>query len=482
MGNSASLDMFEEGQLERELAETVNKDESLFQIANGMYDEVVDSVIRPPRDPFLPNVDLGPSNFRRRRSGRHVCRTDFSLDDGRGGQLACSWWHFGGDLSEISGSRGSSSSGSSSPGVGRTPGTSAGRRRPCVLYAHRLNGNRSCAVRSGCLSFALELGWTLCSVDLTGAGASAGPYVSWGYYEQQDLLVVLRYLLGADDSGEDDDEDEDEDNGTGGDAAGAAAGAASAVNNSHHYIDGSAAATSRPRPRRASRVGVWGCSTGAAAALFLAARQMEMGHHPSSPGRLAFLVADSVYSSFEACVKSAAKEVRSETGVGIPSMLISSAVRMICKSVTKKLEADFALADLSPLVQAGGSGGGTGVPAFFAVPDESLFLIHHACKRDGHAVFTQYRKTDKAFWPSGGGRKVAVDFAGADIDEPRTPALFAQVARWLERMDTLLDLELDMGRTFESWGLEPSGGSGGGSGGRKDGMWGWAGVPPPPSE
>jgi alpha/beta superfamily hydrolase len=46
----------------------------------------------------------------------------------------------------------------------------------------------------GVLSFLLPLNITVFLFDFSGCGHSQGKYISLGYYEKEDLSVVLQYL------------------------------------------------------------------------------------------------------------------------------------------------------------------------------------------------------------------------------------------------------------------------------------------------
>ena len=63
---------------------------------------------------------------------------------------------------------------------------------PCVLYLH---GNASCRLEAlQVLKVVLELGCTLCCVDMAGSGLSEGEFVSLGHFEKFDAEAVLHEL------------------------------------------------------------------------------------------------------------------------------------------------------------------------------------------------------------------------------------------------------------------------------------------------
>lgn len=122
-------------------------------------------IIRPPRAQYSVS-ELGPSKFRLGTSAFE--RKDLQLINDRGQRLECS--HF-------------------------CPLVAAGAplpRQPCVVYLH---GNCSCRLEAiDTLHLLLPRGITVFAVDLSGSGLSEGEYISLGYYEEQDVRVVVQYL------------------------------------------------------------------------------------------------------------------------------------------------------------------------------------------------------------------------------------------------------------------------------------------------
>ena len=98
---------------------------------------------------------------------RKVTRTDLELLNYRGQRLKCS--HF-------------------QP----SPGDRVAEKLPCVIYLH---GNSSSRLEAlSCLPLLLKYNITLFSLDLAGSGHSDGEYVSLGYYERDDLAIVVEHL------------------------------------------------------------------------------------------------------------------------------------------------------------------------------------------------------------------------------------------------------------------------------------------------
>jgi pimeloyl-ACP methyl ester carboxylesterase len=96
-----------------------------------------------------------------------VSRTDMELLNLRGQRLKCS--HF----QPIGESR-------------------VAAKLPCVIYLH---GNSSSRLEAlSCLPVLLKYNITLFCFDFSGSGHSDGEYVSLGYYERDDLAVVIEHL------------------------------------------------------------------------------------------------------------------------------------------------------------------------------------------------------------------------------------------------------------------------------------------------
>lgn len=125
-------------------------------------DDYAKLIIRPPRHVYEVR-DLGPKRFR--VQGSTYTRKDLELKNGRGQKLMCS--HF-------------------------VPAKSPHVKRPCVVYLHG-NCSSRCETYS-VLPFLLRHGLTVFSLDFSGSGLSDGDYISLGWHEEQDLLVVLEHL------------------------------------------------------------------------------------------------------------------------------------------------------------------------------------------------------------------------------------------------------------------------------------------------
>lgn len=99
--------------------------------------------------------------------GMTVVRTDFELKSARGSTMMCS--HFEPEESE--------------------------RRwdeMPCVIYMH---GNSSCRLEAlPLVDHILEAKMTLFCFDFAGCGKSEGNYISLGWFEKDDVEIIINFL------------------------------------------------------------------------------------------------------------------------------------------------------------------------------------------------------------------------------------------------------------------------------------------------
>ncbi|KAL8271190.1 hypothetical protein Esti_004851 [Eimeria stiedai] len=132
----------------------ITKMTSLFSKVTEQYGELVNFIIRPPRDSYSDD-DLGPDLF------------NLELVNRRNMRLQCSHYE---------------------------PVLPAGERRqlPCVIYLH---GNCSSRVEAlSALPVLLPHNITVFAFDFSGSGRSDGPYISLGWWERDDLDTVVEHL------------------------------------------------------------------------------------------------------------------------------------------------------------------------------------------------------------------------------------------------------------------------------------------------
>ncbi|CDJ70048.1 hypothetical protein, conserved [Eimeria necatrix] len=128
------------------------------------YGELVNFIIRPPRDNYKEE-ELGPPLFT--MAGRLYKRTDLELVNRRNMRLQCS--HFEPVLSSRS-----------------------KKKLPCVVYLH---GNCSSRIEAmSALPVLLPQNITVFAFDFSGSGKSDGPYISLGWWERDDVDTVVEHL------------------------------------------------------------------------------------------------------------------------------------------------------------------------------------------------------------------------------------------------------------------------------------------------
>ena len=128
------------------------------------YAQLWGAIIRPPRQQY-ELADLGPASFT--LQGRDYHRSDLTLLNTRGQTLHCS--HFEPDDS-----------------------ARVADMLPCVIYLH---GNCSSRLESlEVLEVLLPLHISVFAFDFAGSGLSDGEYISLGWFEREDLAMVVEHL------------------------------------------------------------------------------------------------------------------------------------------------------------------------------------------------------------------------------------------------------------------------------------------------
>ena len=134
----------------------------IVQIQEG-YAALCNAIIRPPRAEYDMR-ELGPKFFQ--ISNSRFQRTDFQLVNPRGFTLQCSHWK------------------PCTTSASKSSDASDSQKLPCVVYMH---GNSSCRVEAiEYVETILSIGATILAFDFSGCGLSEGPYISLGWYEQEE--------------------------------------------------------------------------------------------------------------------------------------------------------------------------------------------------------------------------------------------------------------------------------------------------------
>eukprot|EP00826_Nyctotherus_ovalis_P061702 TRINITY_DN8804_c0_g4_i1.p1 TRINITY_DN8804_c0_g4~~TRINITY_DN8804_c0_g4_i1.p1 ORF type:complete len:362 (+),score=71.02 TRINITY_DN8804_c0_g4_i1:130-1215(+) len=136
------------------------------QVTYG-YNDAWKAIIRPQRD-IYKEEDLGLKSFL--LDSREFKRTDLNIKNERGLILRCSFFE------PVDSQR-------------------AAKELPCVIYLHGNSSSRIEAIPY--VSLLLPSDITLFCFDFAGSGLSEGEYVSLGWWEREDLKVVIEYLRGT---------------------------------------------------------------------------------------------------------------------------------------------------------------------------------------------------------------------------------------------------------------------------------------------
>lgn len=132
----------------------------------GMYEQI----IRPPRNDYYDDEDLGPKKFKIVNDNNETNlykRSDLVLENERGLSLQCTHYE---------------------PHDTYRPC----KEMPCVIYLH---GNSSSRVEAmPCIEGILKANMTVFTFDFSGCGKSGGEYISLGHYEKDDLKRVIDHL------------------------------------------------------------------------------------------------------------------------------------------------------------------------------------------------------------------------------------------------------------------------------------------------
>ncbi|CAD8063323.1 unnamed protein product [Paramecium primaurelia] len=135
----------------------------MFSSLSAGYDDLWKAIIRPPRDNEYTEQDLGPSQFK--IQGVLIKRTDFQIKNKRGLKLECSFFE---------------------------PVKKPCEQLPCVIYLHGNSSSRLECLPS--LDGLLQQYIQVFSFDFAGCGKSEGEYISLGWYERDDVEVVVDWL------------------------------------------------------------------------------------------------------------------------------------------------------------------------------------------------------------------------------------------------------------------------------------------------
>ena len=191
-------------------------------------------------------------------------------------------------------------------------------RLPCVIYLHGNSSSRCEAYPE--VQYLLQRNITVFSFDFCGCGKSEGEYISLGYYEKKDIHCIIEFLL---------------------------------------------------KSQNVSKIGLWGRSMGAVAAI------MYANEHPQL---IDVMILDSGFYSLKMLMKELI-----ESKISLPSFIYDKVLNMVKETIKEK--ANFDLDIIEPYIYAKNCL----VPAFFCHGSDDNFVFPH------HSVdlFNEYKGKDK---------------------------------------------------------------------------------------
>ena len=129
------------------------------------YDKLWKMLIRPPRD-IYNEVDLGSKRYKR-QNNKFYTRKDYEIMSERGFLIKCSFYE-----EELS--------------------TRENFLMPVVIYLHGNSSSRIEGLKNS--PELLKKGINVFMFDFTGCGQSEGDYISLGWYEREDVRIVIDFL------------------------------------------------------------------------------------------------------------------------------------------------------------------------------------------------------------------------------------------------------------------------------------------------
>jgi len=182
MGGEISMEdediqLFDEKEFEKQWQKNGMGNESMWSFFSSSYQQIVDTILRPMAEQgrpgrllYDPLHDLGPAEVDVwPDGGLKAVRQDHTMTCYGGKKIVFSIWR----IQDVNG-------GSNAP-------------RPFVVYLHSAVGARPEALQA--LHTSLRAGANFAALDFEGSGLSEGEIVTWGYYENNDVVDVVRHLL-----------------------------------------------------------------------------------------------------------------------------------------------------------------------------------------------------------------------------------------------------------------------------------------------
>lgn len=129
------------------------------------YEGIWKAIIRPPRDEYSEDLDLGQEEFY--MFCKKYIRRDYEIIVTRGNCIKCSL-------------------------IQPDEGSRVSIEMPLVIYLHGNSSSRAEGIKH--VSILLRKGINLFTFDFAGCGKSEGEYISLGYHEKNDLKIVVDFV------------------------------------------------------------------------------------------------------------------------------------------------------------------------------------------------------------------------------------------------------------------------------------------------
>eukprot|EP00945_MAST-04E_sp_MAST-4E-sp1_P000947 g947.t1 len=262
--------IFDEGEFEKTWKKTGLANESMWSFFQSSYEELTTNLLRPMSEngkhgrAFYKEALLGPRTFE--LCGTEFQRTDFEITNNRKLNIVCSHW----DVKEAG------------------QAADSKKRRPCVVYLHSTVGSRVEALQA--LIPSLRAGCSFLAFDFSGSGMSGGEYVTWGWFENNDVVDIVQHLN---------------------------------------------------KKMGIKKIALWGRNLGAATAILYASKDK----------RIKALILDTPYATFEQTLQEGVKYA-ARVGVTVPRIVMSAAHAMIVRAIRNRVSPKFDIKRLKPMVSA----------------------------------------------------------------------------------------------------------------------------------
>jgi hypothetical protein len=182
------IEIFDEKDFAKQWQKNGMGNESMWSFFSTSYGQIIDTILRPMAEQGRPGrllydpqqdlgtveVDVWPSVEGVDFTPIKAVRQDLTMTCYGGKKIVFSIWRIKDQTSP------SASSTTDVP-------------RPFVVYLHSAVGARPEALQA--LHASLRAGANFCALDFEGSGLSEGDIVTWGYYENNDVVDVVRYVL-----------------------------------------------------------------------------------------------------------------------------------------------------------------------------------------------------------------------------------------------------------------------------------------------